>query len=232
MGEGFVYLFGVLGVLAIPLLVWVIGRIQEEQWKERAGLGGLGAMTEAQFESWVESLFTGLGYKLEPARGRESLGVDWILIDSYGYRTAVQIRRWRQDVGPEAIEQIVGGAVFHRCDDRLVITTASFTNEAKRLGRQTETRLWGIRELAGAMEQVRKGATVELSQRSPAPAPAAEAAPAPPIRSAETVAAASMPEPMPTCPRCGKVMVKRSVNGRPVMVCANFPRCTGARVEK
>lgn len=234
MGEGFVYLFGALGILAIPVLVWVIRRIQEEQWKARAGFANLGAMTDAQFEAWVESLFTKLGYRLEQARGRESLGVDWILIDRHGYRTALQTRRWRQDVGPEAVEQIVGGAVFHRCDDRLVITTAAFTSEAKRLGRQTETRLWGVRELAAAMDSAQKDGSVTLAQRVPQPPVTERPAPsttAPLDRNAE-VAASSMPEVLPNCPRCGKPMVRRSVNGRPVMVCAEFPRCTGARVEK
>ncbi|HLO01579.1 MAG TPA: restriction endonuclease [Symbiobacteriaceae bacterium] len=234
MGEGFVYLFGALGILAIPLLIWVIRRIQEEQWKERAGLGDLGALSDAQFEAWVEGLFNKLGYRLEQARGRESLGVDWILTDPHGYRTALQTRRWRQTVGPEAVEQIVGGAVFHRCDERLVISTAPFTSEAKRLGRQTETRLWGIRELAAAMEASGKGDLLSLTRRAAAPGPEkpASLSTGPLDRNTDLVAASSMSEPVPNCPRCGKPMVKRSVNGRPVMVCAEFPRCTGARVEK
>lgn len=238
MTDGLALLMGILVVGTIPLLVWVVRRIQEEHWRERAGLGSPGAMSDAQFEDWVEGLFTKLGYRVEQARGRESLGVDWILTDPRGFRTAVQTRRWRQDVGPEAVERIVGGAVYHRCDERLVITTASFTAEARRLGRQTETYLWGIRELAGAVKGAEKGLPFELDRRTAGPERPAEPAPRPePVAAApeprpnEMVAAASEANGVSICPRCGKSMVRRSVNGRPVMVCAAFPRCTGARID-
>lgn len=235
LGKDLVYLLGALVLVAVPLLAWVIRRLSEEQRKERAGLGNLGALTDAQFDDYVERLFEGLGYRMAEAGGRESLGVDWILTDPRGSRTALQTRRWRQDVGPEAIEQIVGGAVYHRCDDRLVVTTATFTREARRLGQQTGTRLWTLAELAGAVESARTGTpAIALLQRSPA----AEAGPAvvtphpttPLDRAVDLVAAATQPEAPARCPRCSKTMVRRSVNGHPVLVCQDFPRCTGARV--
>jgi hypothetical protein len=237
MGDPLVYLLGFLVLAAIPLLIWVVGRIQEEHWKERAGLGDLGALGDAQFDEWVEALFTDLGYKVEPARGRESLGVDWILTDPRGVRTALQTRRWRQQVGAEGVQQVVGGAVFHLCDERLILSTVGFSREAERLGRQTSTKLWGIRELAGAREAAKQEAlrTPRLpAPQSVTPDPMAKA---PPIsvkaveHVVEQVAATSQPDEGLRCPRCRKLMVRRSVNGRPVMVCADFPRCTGARVK-
>jgi hypothetical protein len=235
-GTGFIYLLGALLLVAVPLLVWVIRRLSEEQRRERSGLGSLGLLTDARFDDYVERLFEGLGYRIVEAGGRESLGVDWILTDPRGNRTALQTRRWRLDVGPEAIEQIVGGAVYHRCDDRLVITTATFTREARRLGKQTGTRLWTLNELAGARESARTGTPApSLLQRLPAAEAAATPEtpqPATPLdRAVDRIAAANQPEMPIRCPRCGKTMVRRSVNGHPVLVCQEFPRCTGARVE-
>lgn len=233
-----IYLLGTLGLIAVPLLIWVLRRIAEENRKERAGLSNLGALTNDQFDAYIKDLFERLGYEVSPAGGRESLGVDWILLDPHSIRTALQTRRWRQDVGPEAVEQIVGGAVYHRCDERLVVTTATFTNEARRLGRQTETRLWTLPELAGAMDSIRKGLPFLLPERRPGSEPLAEpepagspAAPVGPPASAGQVAAASQPENVIPCPRCGRPMVRRAVNGRPVLVCEEFPRCTGARMQ-
>jgi restriction system protein len=236
LGMGLVYVLGALVLVAVPPLVWVVRRLSEEQRMERAGLGNLRLLTDGKFDDYVEGLFEGLGYLIAEAGGRESLGVDWILTDPRGNRTALQTRRWRQDVGPEAIEQIVGGAVYHRCDDRLVITTESFTREARRLGKQTGTRLWTLNELAGARESPRTGTPApSLLQRPPAPetaaAPETRQPAAPLDRAVDLVAASSQSEAQIRCPRCGKTMVRRSVNGQPVLVCQEFPRCTGARVE-
>jgi restriction system protein len=235
MGEVFWFLLGGVGLAALPVLIWVVRRIREEGLQARAGLTNLGAMTAREFDAYVERLFRSLGYKVEPASGRESLGVDWILTDARGYRTALQTRRWRSDVGPEAIQQVTGGTVYHRCDEMLILTTATFTPEARRLARQTGTKLWDLEDLAKAASQIRAAeerlSTASLHTR---PAESERAVGRPPLHAAERareMVAAAQQAPATNCPRCGKEMVRRAVNGQPVLVCRDFPQCNGARLH-
>jgi restriction system protein len=234
MGEVFWFLLGGVGLAALPVLIWVVRRIREEGLQARAGLTNLGAMTAREFDAYVERLFRSLGYQVEPASGRESLGVDWILTNARGYRTALQTRRWRSDVGPEAVQQITGGAVYHRCDEMLIVTTATFTPEARRLARQMGTKLWDLEDLAKAASEIRAAERLSAASVLARPTEPEREAGRPPVHAAERsreMVAAAQQAPATNCPRCGKEMVRRAVNGQPVLVCRDFPRCNGARLH-
>lgn len=203
---------------AIPLVVVVLSRIRRGQLLARAGLQDLAHMDLPAFLRYLTTLLSGLGYQVEKTPDRSQYGVDLILTDGTGRRTAVHARHYNLPVEKAVIAEVQEGAGYHRCQDSLIVTTARYTGGAVSAAEETGAILWDLGDLADNMVKVMERPNFQ----QPAAPPATGPAPAP-------VAAAVTPvSSTPPCPICGRPTVARSAAGRDIWLCSRFPRCNGA----
>lgn len=92
------------------------------------------------FGKLLGRLFENWGYKVwyPPLSGDR--GVDLIL-EHVGRKIAVQVKHWMNAVGPSAVQEVLGGKIYHGCDVGVVIATNIFTEAARDLAKKANVLL-------------------------------------------------------------------------------------------
>lgn len=114
-----------LAVLGLPAAVR-ISRIR------RAGMREVDAMTGAEFEERLASLYRVMGYVVHHTGRRGDFGAD-LVVERDGERAVVQAKRYRGAVGIEAVQQVVGAARYYGADAARVVTNSTCTPAARAL---------------------------------------------------------------------------------------------------
>lgn len=98
----------------------------------------LAGVHPASFESMVLEVLHAMGYgtsreDLERVGGSGDGGIDGIIsLDKLGLeKVYVQAKRWKSDVGSAVIREFVGGLQLKGADKGVLITTSSFTKDAR-----------------------------------------------------------------------------------------------------
>jgi restriction system protein len=86
-----------------------------------------------EFEIYIAELFKILNYRIETTKSTGDFGVD-LIISRNLIRTAIQAKRYAENVGITAIQEVVSGAIYYKCDNSMVVTNSYFSNAAKKLG--------------------------------------------------------------------------------------------------
>ncbi|WP_324929762.1 restriction endonuclease [Mycobacterium sp.] len=130
------------GWAALPL--WVKARRLARYL--RSGLREIDAMTGMDFENYVAARLRAAGYRVALTKVTGDFGVD--LIASKGNeRIAIQCKRHGRRVGTAAVQQVVAGALLHRCTSTMVVSNQEFTHAATRLAEAHACELVGRRRL-------------------------------------------------------------------------------------
>lgn len=103
-------------------------------------------MPGREFEDYVAARLrkTGWNVSMTPATG--DFGVD-VIAEKNGERVAVQCKRLGKTVGVGAIQQVVAGAMHHRCSRSVVVSNREFTKAARLLAHTHDCQLVGRAEL-------------------------------------------------------------------------------------
>jgi restriction system protein len=97
-----------------------------------SGLHEVDAMSGVEFEDYVAAKLRAAGYRVGLTAVTGDFGVD--LIASRGKdRIAIQCKRHGRSVGPAAVQQVVAGALLHRCTSTMVVSNQEFTPAAIQL---------------------------------------------------------------------------------------------------
>ncbi|MCW5873213.1 MAG: restriction endonuclease [Anaerolineales bacterium] len=113
---------------------------------------GVDEMSGTEFERFVAHLLKSQGYSVEHIGGYDDFGVD-LIASRGGRKHAIQVKRWKQPVGVDAIRAAVAGMAFHKCDRAVVITNSKFSWRAQKLAEANNCKLIDRTVLA---EQIRK----------------------------------------------------------------------------
>ncbi len=93
-------------------------------------------MTGLQYEIFVAKYLESCNYtSVEVTKGSGDYGVDVIAYKS-GYKYAIQCKYYTNAVGIDAIQQVVAGMAFYKCNKAIVITNSTFTNAAQNLAQK------------------------------------------------------------------------------------------------
>jgi hypothetical protein len=95
----------------------------ERNWK---------AMRGGELEEFLKEVFTELGYVVERIGGAGDQGVDLILSKG-GYRIAIQVKGYVDNVPNTAIQEAYTGMRFHGCQACAVVTNSRFTSGGKNI---------------------------------------------------------------------------------------------------
>lgn len=106
-------------------------------------LATLGEITDPiEFEKHCGSLMIAAGFKdVHVTQASSDFGVD-ILANDGKASIAVQCKLYSDPVGVHAIQEVVSGKCYYKCDKSAVITNSTFTPQAIELAKSTETILW------------------------------------------------------------------------------------------
>jgi Restriction endonuclease len=65
-----------------------------------------------------------------------------------GVRVAVQVKRWSNSVGIDAVRQLIDGTKRYGCERSILVTNSYLTDEAIRSARAWEIEVWDRNKLA------------------------------------------------------------------------------------
>ncbi|OWZ84113.1 restriction endonuclease [Natranaerobius trueperi] len=114
---------------------------------ESTELENIDQMSGVDFENYLYDFFRSLGYKVKFTRNSADYGVDLILKDKKGIKTAVQAKRYNSNVSIDAVQAVEAGKKYYHCSNAIVITNSHFTKNAVELAHTCKVKLWSREDL-------------------------------------------------------------------------------------
>lgn len=135
-----------IAVVVVPPIVWFLlrrwwrERLAEGQRRRLAGhtLDDLDALSGLAFEEWVTFVLDEDGFECENIKATGDFGLDVIAVLD-GVRIGIQVKRYKSNVGNDAVQQAVAGSDFWHCDLAVVVTQSFFTTAAVRQAHEGDT---------------------------------------------------------------------------------------------
>jgi restriction system protein len=181
---------------------WRKGQLLERQ----DGIGSLRKINWRQFEELVGEAFRRKGYTVtENGGGGADGGIDLILRKA-GEKLLVQCKHWKMEkVGVKVVRELYGVVAAQGASGGVVVSSASFTQEARDFAKGKPLELLDGSELLRLIGEVQKAPT--------------------PLGSIANESA---------CPLCGSKMVLRTAKkgprtGEKFWGCSAFPKCRGTK---
>jgi restriction system protein len=143
-------------ILIIVLLFSVAIRINHRIKLSKAGIYEVDKMSGTDFEIFLSDLFSKLGYKTQRVGHSGDLGSDLIL-EMDGIRIALQAKRYKEQVGPDAVREVNTVLRPRNCTLGMVVTNSFYTDEAKYLARENNITLWDRNDLINNILRSKKG---------------------------------------------------------------------------
>jgi restriction system protein len=146
-----------LGGLALALVILLWLSVQRDRFHAAlqrrrdlkyatSGMAAIDEMSGVEFEEFVAAQLRTRGWGVTHTAGAGDYGVD-LVAKKDGVRMAVQCKRLAKAVGVAAVQQVVSGALHHRCNQTVVVTNQGFTKAARRLATTHRCRLVGREQL-------------------------------------------------------------------------------------
>ncbi|MGI6226705.1 MAG: restriction endonuclease [Peptococcales bacterium] len=115
--------------------------VKEQPDENNYTIDDIDLMTGSEFEKFISELFKKIGYKTLITKASGDQGVD-VVAEKGGIRYAIQAKCYSGVVSNSAIQEVVAGSIFHKCDKAIVITNSYFTSSAIELAKANEVILW------------------------------------------------------------------------------------------
>lgn len=182
------------------------------------------SLNGAEFERLLALYFRDQGYTVqEVGVGGNDGGVDLVITDSRGEKTAVQAKCYSEHnlVPVQTVRELVGAKRNHNCILTLIVTTSDLTAPAKREAEQFKVEYWHGALMEHKLRAWGKWQPVSPPNSKQASKQQAQAKAV--VNQAQAQVAASSDT--KKC-ICGAIMTKRvSKTGNAFMGCSSFPKC-------
>jgi restriction system protein len=142
-------------VLTVLILLWLSvqrdrchDELQRRRDLKRVGseMAAVDQMSGVEFEEFVAAQLRTRGWSVTRTASSGDYGVD-LIAKKDGTCLAVQCKRLAKAVGVAAVQQVVSGALHHRCSQAVVVTNQGFTKAARQLATTHHCRLVGRAQL-------------------------------------------------------------------------------------
>jgi len=143
------------GLVGLVLTVVILLRLGVQRHRYRSGrqrrrdlrnvtsdLTAIDQMSGVEFEEFVAAQLRIAGWGVTHTASTGDYGVD-LIARKDGTCMAVQCKRQAKAVGVAAVQQVVSGALHHRCNQSVVVTNQAFTKAARQLATTHRCRLVG-----------------------------------------------------------------------------------------
>lgn len=125
------------------------GKVDKEM-KYISTLGGL------EFEYYAKNLLRKIGFKkVSVTKSTGDFGVDVFAVKN-NLKFAIQCKRYKGVVGIKAVQEIISGKQYYKCDRAVVMTNSWFSPAAKELATKTGVILWDKQTVAQMVVNVNK----------------------------------------------------------------------------
>jgi restriction system protein len=230
VGRSMVAGLAAVGQFVLPLICLLGALLSFLRRRKRESLVGvitqakcadsLNGMSWREFEILVGEAFRLQGYKVTEHGGAgPDGGVDLVL--RKGTEThLVQCKQWKAyQVGPGVVRELYGVMAANGAAGGFVVTSGSFTPDAKAFADGRNVKLVDGPKLFGLIQQAKTSLLVGATAATPANAAVTER---------------STGESSPFCPLCKSSMVRRTAKkgtnaGSQFWGCSQFPACRGTR---
>ncbi|GGR21255.1 restriction endonuclease [Deinococcus ruber] len=163
MLSGLGWLSGTVNIgsfLFFVTLTCVSATFDDQRAKKKAQLAvtDLQMMDPRELELHVARVLSGLpGWKAEATRSSADQGADVIATGPKRQRLAIQVKRYQQNVGNDAVQAVVASKALYKCTGAVVITSGpGFTRAAKELAEANAVKLWGPEDLLQLQQAARQ----------------------------------------------------------------------------
>jgi restriction system protein len=112
----------------------------------RLGMASVDMLSGREFEKYVAARIRNMGWNVSATSATGDFGVD-LIAERNDQCVAIQCKRLAKPVGVSAVQQVVAGALHHRCDSSAVVSNQEFTAAAKELARTHACHLVGRSKL-------------------------------------------------------------------------------------
>lgn len=145
------YAFGV-GVLTFLMSVTYqsVQRSKELDKIRRSGISEIDIMDGFQFEHYLVELFKSEGYSAVRTSDSGDFGAD-VILKKDGKKIVVQAKRYRNNVGIKAVQEVIGALNFYKAEEAWVVSNSEYTKAAKQLAQESNVKLVNRTELIERM---------------------------------------------------------------------------------
>lgn len=120
----------------------------------KSGIIQIDAFTGKQFEDYLHTLFSKLGYSVTLTKTTGDFGADLILYKD-GTRIVVQAKRYSKKVGIKAVQEVYAAMSYYKASSAWVVTNNYFTDAAEQLAKVSTVKLVNKDELMRLMISVK-----------------------------------------------------------------------------
>ncbi|HAF48134.1 MAG TPA: hypothetical protein DCL08_02700 [Anaerolineaceae bacterium] len=127
-------LFGLLGLITGGItIIWALSRWRKNRIRlsDAQTLDDLLSLTPDEFEKLVATLFKAYGHQAQVLGGSSDHGVDVVVLSKDNEKWIVQCKRYNGSVGEPVLRDLYGTMGHEGAHKAYLITTGSFTSQAK-----------------------------------------------------------------------------------------------------
>lgn len=150
----------VVTIIAIFLLAKVISIVKSKRYLA-SPLAKIDNMTGIEFEKYLKAVFENQGYKVELTPTTNDYGAD-LVCRRNGEITVVQAKRYSDNVGNSAVQEIVGAKGYYKANKCIVVTNSDFTKQAIKLAKSNDVELWNRDKLKKIIKDMNENYVVNV----------------------------------------------------------------------
>ncbi|EMR04972.1 EcoKMrr [Bhargavaea cecembensis DSE10] len=132
----FIFFGGAIGLI---LILFALGLMKERKLNA-SGIRQVDEMNGKEFEQFLKLRYEARGYQVRRTPYQNDFGAD-LVMQRDGRRIVVQAKRWKQNVGIKAVQEVVAARSHYKAQDAWVVTNSQFTKAAKELASSNGVRL-------------------------------------------------------------------------------------------
>jgi len=162
-----------LPVLLLELLIKSISKLikkttkrskkfDDKEFYDSLSIEKVDIMDGIAFEQFLKRLFIYLGYQVADTARTGDFGADLVLKKD-GLTTVVQAKRYNNNVGAKALQEIFSARHHYHADKMMVITNAHFTKQADVMADEQDIKLIDREELIAIMMEVKEEVLKNMS---------------------------------------------------------------------
>lgn len=99
--------------MAIITAILILRKKKHEERLKKSGIAEIDKMEGIQFENYLGHLLRAQGYKIEVSKATGDYGAD-LLIQKDGKRIVVQAKRYSENVGSKAVQEVQASIVHYK----------------------------------------------------------------------------------------------------------------------
>ena len=130
------------------------GKYGDREFYESLSIERVDVMDGIEFEKFLKRLFIYKGYSVSETARTGDFGADLLLCKD-GKTIVVQAKRYNNNVGAKAIQEIFSARHHYGADEMMVVSNAHFTKQAEQMAREQRVDLIDRDELAAMIDEVK-----------------------------------------------------------------------------